>query len=271
MLFCPDPTLHQALNYALSTPGKQLRKQLTLMTAKMLTDAPPSGTNTVAEAIEWLHTYSLIHDDLPAMDDDCLRRGQPTVHVQFNEATAILVGDGLQAAAFGAISRAPELSPEQRLALITLLAEAVGFGGMVGGQALDMSGQNSLRSLDDLRQMHALKTGALITAAVVAGATCAHATDSALASLRTFGDAIGLAFQVMDDVIDVTQDSATLGKTAGKDDEANKSTYVRLLGLTGAKDEAERLLAEALGALDGFGTAANPLKELARAMVYRNR
>ena len=249
VLACADPRLGAALEYVLATPGKQLRARLVRASHQLLSEDPCDGVESVATAIEWLHSYSLVHDDLPAMDDDALRLGKPTVHTVYDDATAILVGDGLQAAAFTLITREQGLSPDTRIKLLELISSAVGFGGMVGGQALDMAAEGAAISLDALRQIHSQKTGALIRAAVLAGALCAEAKDVDLARLDGFAGAIGLAFQVADDILDVTQNSSTLGKTAGKDLAVEKSTYVRHLGLEGAREEAERLLAEALGVM----------------------
>jgi geranylgeranyl pyrophosphate synthase len=221
------------------------------------------------EAIELLHTYSLVHDDLPAMDDDDLRRGQPTLHCAFDEATAILAGDGLQAAAFQRLVEIDALSPEQRLEILRVVSIAVGFQGMVGGQALDLAAEHHAVSAAALKGIHDLKTGALISAAAEVGAICADASSAQREALVRFAKAIGLAFQVTDDVLDVTGDSASLGKTAGKDERAEKSTYVSTLGLDGAQQEADRLLDEALEALSDFGDSAAPLRDLAQKMVHR--
>jgi geranylgeranyl pyrophosphate synthase len=222
------------------------------------------------EAIEFLHTYSLIHDDLPSMDDDDLRRGKPTVHKVYDEATAILVGDGLQALAFEWIVDTPDLAPLQQVQLVKLLSKSVGFDGMVGGQAMDIAAEGQSLAPVELAQVHARKTGALIEASVVAGAICANATDAQQASLSTFAQRIGLAFQVMDDVLDVTATSQELGKTAGKDIDAEKSTYVASMGIQGARDYAETLLSEAIAALNEFGDAASELKQLGCLMVHRS-
>jgi farnesyl diphosphate synthase/geranylgeranyl diphosphate synthase type II len=221
--------------------------------------------------LELIHTYSLIHDDLPAMDDDDMRRGRPSLHKAFDEATAILVGDGLQARAFELLADAPDLSAEQKVRMIKVLAQAAGMEGMVGGQYIDIQATGSDMTLEELRAMHAMKTGALIRASVALGGIAAGATEEQLAALDEYATHIGLAFQVVDDILDVEGDSATLGKTAGKDHEANKPTYVKLLGLEGAKTEAQRLLQAALDALDGFGESANHLRELARYIVERDR
>jgi len=269
-LTCPDPKLSDALAYLAQNPGKQLRSRLTLACAELIAGGPVPAATIVGEAIELLHTYSLIHDDLPAMDDDDLRRGQPTLHCAFDEATAILTGDGLQAAAFQRVADNESLSAEQRLAIIKIISVAVGFNGMVGGQALDMAAEQQAISVEALRAVHHLKTGALICAAAEAGAVCGHATPAERQALVRFAEAIGLAFQVTDDVLDVTGDSARLGKTAGKDQRAEKSTYVSTLGLSGAQQEAERLLIEATDALSNFGDRATPLRSLAHSMVKRD-
>jgi len=269
-LTCPDPKLSDALAYLAQNPGKQLRSRLTLACAELIAGGPVPAATIVGEAIELLHTYSLIHDDLPAMDDDDLRRGQPTLHCAFDEATAILTGDGLQAAAFQRVADNESLSAEQRLAIIKIISVAVGFNGMVGGQALDLAAEQQAISVEALRAVHHLKTGALICAAAEAGAVCGHATPAERQALVRFAEAIGLAFQVTDDVLDVTGDSARLGKTAGKDQRAKKSTYVSTLGLSGAQQEAERLLIEATDALSNFGDRATPLRSLAHSMVKRD-
>lgn len=269
-LTCPDPKLSEALAYLAQNPGKQLRSRLTLACAELIAGGPVPEAIGVGEAIELLHTYSLIHDDLPAMDDDDLRRGQPTLHCAFDEATAILTGDGLQAAAFQRVADIESLTAEQRLSIIKIISIAVGFNGMVGGQALDLAAEQQAISVDALRAVHHLKTGALICAAAEAGAVCGKATSAERQAIVRFAEAIGLAFQVTDDVLDVTGNSAHLGKTAGKDERAEKSTYVSTLGLRGAQQEAERLLIEATDALSAFGDRATPLRSLADAMVKRD-
>ncbi len=269
-LDCNDPRLAEALQYVLGNSGKQLRARLVMASYRMLcAGAEDAGAASAATAIEWLHTYSLVHDDLPAMDNDALRRGKPTVHTVYDEATAILIGDGLQAAAFALISEDNQLSSDKRLKLINLISGAVGFTGMVGGQALDMAAEGQASTFDQLRLIHAQKTGALIRAAVLSGAICADATDHDIERLGQFSSTIGLAFQVADDILDVTQNSTTLGKTAGKDVTVKKSTYVSCLGLEGARKEAEKLLTEALTCLSPYGERAQPLSELAVAMVRR--
>lgn len=266
---CPDPRLAEAIQYLSQHPGKQLRSRLTQACAELVAGEPVAAAAMAGEAIELLHTYSLVHDDLPAMDDDDLRRGQPTLHCAFDEATAILAGDGLQAAAFQRITEIEALSAEQRLEILKVVSIAVGFQGMVGGQALDLAAEHQAISDTALRGIHDLKTGALISAAAEVGAICAGASSTQREAFVRFAKAIGLAFQVTDDVLDVTGDSESLGKTAGKDERAEKSTYVSTLGLDGAKQEADRLLDEALGALSEFSEAAEPLRNLARKMVHR--
>ena len=267
---CSDLRLNEALTYALSNPGKQLRSRLCKMTSAVIAGSELSTAIRVGNAIEFLHTYSLIHDDLPSMDDDDLRRGKPAVHKAYDEATAILVGDGLQALAFEWIVDTPDLTAHQHVKLVKLFSKAVGFNGMVGGQAMDIAAEGQSLAPVELARVHARKTGALIEASVVAGAICASATDVQQASLSTFAQRIGLAFQVMDDVLDVTATSEKLGKTAGKDIDAEKSTYVASMGIEGARNYANTLLTEATDALDEFGDAASGLKQLGRLMVHRS-
>ncbi len=266
---CPAPRLADAIAYLAKHPGKQLRSRLTLLCAELIAEESADAAVIAGEAIELLHTYSLVHDDLPAMDDDDLRRGQPTLHCAFDEATAILTGDGLQAAAFQHLVSIESLSDTQRVDLIRVISKAVGFDGMVGGQALDIAAEHKALEPNALKNIHRLKTGALIAASAEAGAICANASAEQRNALAQFAAAVGLAFQVTDDVLDVTGDSESLGKTAGKDIKAKKSTYVSVLGLAGAKEEADRLLNAALKALDIFDDRADPLRALARQMVHR--
>ena len=261
-----------AYQYALSDGGKQIRP-LIVYAAHAAVDSGPPGEDVdhIAFAVELIHTYSLIHDDLPAMDDDDLRRGRPSLHKAFDEATAILVGDGLQARAFELLANAPGLSAEQRIAMVGVLSGAAGADGMVGGQFIDIQATDSDMNLEELRVMHSLKTGALIRASLALGGIAAGASERQLAALDEFGTHIGLAFQVVDDILDVEGDTAILGKTLGKDHEANKPTYVKLLGLEGAKAEAQRLLQSALDAIESFGGSADRLRDLARYIVERDR
>jgi geranylgeranyl pyrophosphate synthase len=261
-----------AASYALSNGGKRVRPLLIFGAARAVDHRIRLGDLAhPACAIELIHTYSLIHDDLPAMDDDDLRRGVATLHKVYDEATAILVGDGLQARAFELIADAPGLSCEQKIQIIKVLAEASGLYGMVGGQYIDITSTGRDLTLQQLQAMHALKTGALIRTSLAMGGIAAGADEAQLAALDEYGSHIGLAFQVVDDILDVEGDTATLGKTQGKDGEANKPTYVKLLGLDGARAEARSLLQAALAALDGFGGSADHLRDLARYMVERDR
>jgi geranylgeranyl pyrophosphate synthase len=264
-------SLITAARYSLETGGKRIRPTLVSFASRAVgTDSAPEAEDHLTCAIELIHTYSLVHDDLPAMDDDDLRRGRPSLHKAYDEATAILVGDGLQARAFELLAQAPGISDTQRIAMIRVLAAAAGLRGMVGGQHIDIQATNSDMSLPELQQMHALKTGALIRAALALGGIAAGADKQQLSALDAYGTHIGLAFQVVHDILDVEGDTQTLGKTGGKDGEANKPTYVKLLGLDGAKAEAQRLLGEALKALEGFGESADLLRDLARYIVARD-
>lgn len=262
--------LYSASAYSLVNPGKLIRPLLCYSACSAVDSAKIDRGDAPACAIELIHTYSLIHDDLPAMDDDDLRRGKPSLHKAYDEATAILVGDGLQARAFELLADAPGLSAGQRIAMVKVLASAAGPAGMVGGQFIDIQATNSDMTLDELKNMHSLKTGALIRASLALGGIAAGASAQQLSALDEFGAHIGLAFQVIDDILDVEGDTATLGKTQGKDSEANKPTYVRLLGLAGAKAEAARLLQAALDALAVFGDSADHLRDLARYIVERD-
>lgn len=268
--YCPDPQLNAAIEYALASPGKRLRSQLTVETARMAAPDAVAAAAAVGDAIELLHTYSLIHDDLPAMDNDDLRRGRPTVHRAFNEATAILLGDGLQALAFERIAAIEDLGSDQRLSVISAVSRAVGFHGMVGGQAMDLAAEGATLTDEQLGRIHRLKTGALIAAAVDAGAICAAVDREGRAVLSGFAQKIGLAFQVVDDILDATANQDTLGKTPGKDFTAGKSTYVSQLGVEGAQLQAKQLLTEATDALCRWGERAQPLRELAIKMVERS-
>ncbi len=256
-----EPALQGALEHAVLLGGKRLRPALALATCEALAPENPAAqaaARAAGAAVELIHAYSLVHDDLPAMDDDTLRRGQPTVHVRFGEATAILAGDGLATLAFEVLAGDPQLdplAPAVRLEMVRTLAAAAGVAGMVGGQALDMAATG--RAREDgavgeaaLTAIHARKTGALIRAAVDLGALASGVADAPLrATLDRFGTALGHAFQVVDDLLDATADTATLGKTAGADAAADKHTYVALLGVDGARARAAALCAEAEAAL----------------------
>jgi farnesyl diphosphate synthase len=232
--------------------------------------ADPQTLARAAAAVEMIHAYSLVHDDMPCMDDDALRRGKPTVHIAYDEATALLVGDALQAQAFEVLAASPSMAPERLVPMLKLLAQAAGSAGMCGGQAIDLDSVGISLSLEQLERMHQLKTGALLRAAVLLGAMCGKQLEAhEQAALDTYANAIGLAFQVVDDVLDATADSATLGKTAGKDAAANKPTYVSILGLEPSRALAQQLRDTAHAALAPFGEQARRLRELADLIVQR--
>ena len=269
--------LHEAMRYAVLDGGKRVRPLL-VFAAGELVGADAARLNIAAAAVELIHAYSLVHDDMPCMDDDVLRRGKPTCHVQYDEATALLVGDSLQSLAFQLLAEHRLSDDAQRqLDMIKLLAAASGSRGMAGGQAIDLASVGKALTLPELEFMHIHKTGALIRAAILLGAHCgstdehraASCTPATLAKLDRFGKQIGLAFQVVDDVLDCEADTATLGKTAGKDADKDKPTYVSLMGLQGAKEMAQRLHREALESLAEFGDSARRLCELADFVVLR--
>ncbi|MFO1379601.1 MAG: farnesyl diphosphate synthase [Chitinivorax sp.] len=262
--------LHDAMRYAVLGGGKRVRPLLTYA-AGAINGAAPAVLDRAAAAVELIHAYSLVHDDLPCMDDDVLRRGKPTVHVEFDEATAMLVGDGLQALAFEQLSTPLEIAPATQLAMLHTLAQAAGSHGMVGGQAIDLAAVGQALSLPELEQMHIRKTGALIRAAVTLGRLAGAApSDDENIRLDHFAKCIGLAFQVVDDVLDAESSSATLGKTAGKDAAHAKPTYVSLLGLKQARELAAELQADAIGSLAAFGERALHLRQLAQFIVSRS-
>ena len=264
-------TIIQAYAYVLTNGGKRIRPTLVYAAARAVGhNGHSTGLDDVACALEMIHTYSLIHDDLPAMDDDDLRRGRPSCHKAFNEAAAILAGDALQAQAFELLADASGFRPLQRVTLIKALAKAAGLQGMVGGQAMDIKATDTDLSLQQLQSMHACKTGAIIRAALTMGGIAADASAEQLSALDAYGGHIGLAFQVVDDILDVEGNTQTLGKTQGKDSEANKPTYVSLMGLSGAKQESQRLLQQALDALGKFTDTADPLRALAHYIVSRD-
>ena len=261
--------LHQAMRYACLGGGKRVRPLLAFAAGE-LSDAPVTRLETVACAVECIHAYSLVHDDLPCMDDDVLRRGRPTCHVEYDEPTALLVGDSLQSFAFELLSQETLGEPTQQLRMLHLLAYASGSRGMAGGQAIDLDSVGKTLSQPQLEQMHALKTGALIRAAILLGALCGKPLDEpAMTALDRFSQAAGLLFQVVDDILDTTASTSTLGKTAGKDAAADKPTYVSLLGLEGARALAENLRAQALSTLSPFGEKGRRLTELAEFIVRR--
>ncbi|MCG5262658.1 geranyl transferase [Cupriavidus gilardii] len=260
--------LHEAMRYAALGGGKRVRPLL-VHAAGEVGGADPRACDAAACAVEMIHAYSLVHDDMPCMDDDDLRRGRPTVHKAYDEATALLVGDALQTQAFIVLAEADALEPAARLRLVAELARASGSIGMAGGQAIDLQHVGQAMSLDELETMHRMKTGALLRASIRMGALCGHIDEAGLAALDRYAAAIGLAFQVVDDILDVTADTATLGKTAGKDAEQHKPTYVSLLGLEKARELAARLRDDARKALGDFGARAARLADLADLIVLR--
>ncbi|MEX1216781.1 polyprenyl synthetase family protein [Saccharospirillum sp.] len=264
--------LVEAMRYSLLDGGKRLRPTLVRATADSFGALPDSWLHP-ASALEMMHVYSLIHDDLPAMDDDDLRRGKATNHRAFDEATAILAGDALQSLAYEHLSQAPELSADTRLAMISTLARQAGHEGMVAGQMLDLQAEGQQLGLDDLARIHRLKTGALIESALNLGALCTNTplSTKVRSALTTFGQALGLAFQITDDILDVTADTATLGKPQGSDAALNKSTYVQLLGLDGARHEARQQTEAALTVLDQLDiNHDSPLRALTGYVLSRD-
>ena len=263
--------LYAAMRYSVINGGKRIRPLLVYAACEAL-EGPLEQADAAACAVELVHAYSLVHDDLPAMDDDDLRRGQPTTHKAFDEACAILAGDALQSLAFEVLSKAQGNAPDAqtRLDMLTTLSKAAGPAGMVGGQAIDLAAVG--RNLDQsaLELMHRHKTGALIEASVLLGAMASSQADAdSLKALQSYAAAIGLAFQVQDDILDVESDTATLGKRQGADIAREKPTYPALLGLDAAKAYAQELCEQALSALHLFGSSAAPLRELARYIVQR--
>jgi farnesyl diphosphate synthase len=261
--------LHDAMRYAVLDGGKRVRPLL-VYAAGALFGADATALSRAAAAVEMIHAYSLVHDDMPCMDDDALRRGKPTVHKAYDEATALLVGDALQSQAFSVLSECDTVPAARQVAMLKLLAFASGSLGMCGGQAIDLDSVGLSLTLEQLEQMHRLKTGALLRASVVLGALAGKdLSDAELKALDDYSRAIGLAFQVVDDVLDATADSATLGKTAGKDAADNKPTYVSILGLEPSIALAEKLRQDAHAALAPFGEQALRLREIADLIVRR--
>jgi len=261
--------LHEAMRYAVLGGGKRVRPLL-CHAAGAIFDVDSSVLDAPAISVELIHAYSLVHDDLPCMDDDALRRGKPSCHVEFDEPTALLVGDALQTLAFQTLSnRLPGIAAARQLDMVHLLAIASGSRGMAGGQAIDLAAVGQQLAIGELEYMHIHKTGALIRAAVLLGAHCGEATPDALERLRHFANRIGLLFQVVDDILDAEASTATLGKTAGKDAAQNKPTYVNILGAREAKAMAGKLRQDAHNALAPFGDSALRLHELADFIVER--
>jgi geranylgeranyl pyrophosphate synthase len=264
--------LHEAMRYSALGGGKRMRPMLTYGTGKTL-GITPEKLDGPACAVEFIHVYSLIHDDLPAMDDDDLRRGKPTCHIAYDEATAILTGDALQALAFQVLANDVTITalPEQRLQMINTLATASGSKGMVGGQAIDLDSVGKTLNLPELENMHIHKTGALIRASVQLATFAAEELDPNIATkLDHYAKCIGLSFQVKDDILDEESDTATLGKTQGKDQDNDKPTYPALLGLEGAKQKARELHEQAIDSLSQFGSEADLLRDLSLYIIQRD-
>ena len=262
--------LHDAMRYATLGGGKRVRPMLAYA-GGALCEADPARVRIVAAAVELIHAYSLAHDDLPCMDNDILRRGKPTCHVEFDEATALLVGDALQALAFEllALHKLAD-EPSRQLEMLQIFSKACGSHGMAGGQAIDLANVGVQITLPELEYMHILKTGALIRASVLLGAFCGvPLTPSEMEKLDRYGKCVGLAFQVVDDILDCESNTEKLGKTVGKDHDANKPTYVSLLGMAAAKRLADELLQDALSAVSGFDDKALRLRQLAEFIVRR--
>src|SRR5882724_434310 len=264
-------SIHQAMRHSVFAGGKRLRPILCMEAARLIAEALPEGVADLGAALEMLHTYSLIHDDLPALDNDDLRRGRPTCHKVFGEAIAILAGDALQTQAYEVLSRL-RCPAESRVRIIEEIAHGTGtIDGMIGGQVVDLEAEHTKPDLAMLEYIHRSKTAALIGASVVSGGLYAGANDAAVGKLQSFGLSIGLAFQIVDDVLDVTQTSEQLGKTAGKDTAAEKATYPALFGVDESLKKAGVLVDSALASLDSFATRADVLKDLARFLVERKK
>jgi len=265
--------LHEAMRYAAQGGGKRIRPLLVYAAGELGNDSgeeKKSALDSAAVAIECIHAYSLVHDDLPCMDDDDLRRGRPTVHKAYDEATALLVGDALQTRAFEVLANA-QCSADMRLAMIGSLASGSGSRGMAGGQAIDLESVGKKLDLAGLKQMHAMKTGALLSCSVQMGGIAAKLHLTQMQHLQRYSEALGLAFQIVDDVLDATADSQTLGKTAGKDAANDKPTYVTLMGLDYALKAAKDLQETAIASLESFGAQAQALKDLALLVVNRGK
>ena len=264
-------SIHQAMRHSVFAGGKRLRPILCMEAARLVAGFLPEGVEELGAALEMLHTYSLIHDDLPALDNDDLRRGRPTCHKAFGEATAILAGDGLQTYAYEVLARL-RCPAERRVRIVEEIAHATGtVDGMIGGQVMDLEAEHKRADAATLEYIHRSKTAALITACGVTGGLYAGARDEQTSQLRAFGQAIGLAFQIVDDVLDVTQSSEQLGKTAGKDTATEKATYPALFGVAESLKKADALVETACASLASFGERAATLKALAQFLVERKK
>lgn len=266
----PASKLYKAMRYSVFNGGKRVRPALCFAAADAI-GASNSNTAKVAAAVEMIHAYSLIHDDLPAMDDDDLRRGVPTCHIKFDEATAILAGDGLQSLAFKQLTELADLPASINLKLIAILSDLAGCNGMVSGQAVDLASTGKQLSADELDYMHNHKTGALIEASVVMGALATdQATDDQIEALKQYARTIGLAFQIQDDILDVESSTEELGKSQGSDSANDKATYTSILGIEKARSEAKRLYQTSIDALSIFSNNADSLRALAKFIVHRS-
>ena len=264
-------SIHKAMRHSVFAGGKRLRPTLCIEAGRMVAGSLPARIEELGAALEMLHTYSLIHDDLPALDNDDLRRGRPTCHKAFGEALAILAGDALQTLAYETLARM-KCPPEARVRIIEEIAHNTGtIDGMIGGQVVDLEAEHTAPTAQMLEYIHRSKTAALISASLVSGGLYGGAKDNQVGKLRAFGSAIGLAFQIVDDVLDVTQTSEQLGKTAGKDTASEKVTYPALFGVEASLLRADALVNDACAELDSFGEHAEPLKELARFLVERKK
>ena len=264
-------SIHKAMRHSVFAGGKRLRPILCMEAGRMVAGSLPGGIEDLGAALEMLHTYSLIHDDLPALDNDDLRRGHPTCHVVFGEAIAILAGDALQTQAYAVLAQL-RCSAEARVRIVAEIAHGTGtIDGMIGGQVVDLEAEHTRPDVQMLEYIHRAKTAALITASLVSGGLYAEGRGEAILRLRGFGQKIGLAFQIVDDVLDVTQTSEQLGKTAGKDSAAEKATYPALFGIEESLRRADRLVSDAFSDLEFFGSRAGTLKDLARYLVERKR
>ncbi|HQQ62436.1 MAG TPA: (2E,6E)-farnesyl diphosphate synthase [Pseudomonadales bacterium] len=266
----PASRLKHAMRYSALNGGKRVRATLVYAAAEAVSGKSPPETDSAACAVELVHAYSLVHDDLPAMDNDDLRRGQPTCHIAFDEATAILAGDALQTLAFEHLATS-DLSAEIRCQLVLMLAQASGATGMVAGQDMDLAAENSRISLAELESLHRHKTGALITASVQMGAIVASASEEQIQALTRYAEAIGLAFQVQDDILDIEGSTEELGKTQGADIALNKSTYPSLLGIEQARQRSLDLRDDAIKSLSIFGPPADHLRALAHYIINRKK
>jgi geranylgeranyl diphosphate synthase type II len=273
-------SIHRAMRHSVFAGGKRLRPILCMEAARMVagTHSLPAGIEELGAALEMLHTYSLIHDDLPALDNDDLRRGKPTCHVVYGEAIAILAGDALQTQAYVTLGGL-QCPAKAAIQIVREIAIATGTGvggnsgiapGMIGGQVMDIEGEHQKPTAELVNAIHCAKTGALITVSIVSGGLYAGGDADSIARLRTFGEKTGLAFQIVDDVLDMTQSSEQLGKTAGKDTASDKATWPAVYGIEQSQRDADRLIAEAFAALEPFGSAAEPMKALARFLVERS-